>query len=442
MLIVLLILFNMHIQFDYSGFRENTNEAFWPFFAAKNRYALPYGGRGSSKSHHVVIKHLIRIQKAIAKKGKIPEKYVFFRKTQPALRRSVVELTNHYIDKMGMRSITDFNKNEMEFEFPNKNKILCIGLDDSEKIKSLEGINSCWYEEATEGTAQDIIDIDMIMRAPTSTYHQMTLSFNPILESHHLNQTYFAGGVEWSDSSQRWGYSKAMPDTFIHRSTYKDNKFLIKGYGEILERLREQNPALYDVYALGKWGTLEGLIWSNWEEVAEFPLKNSFDDYWYGIDFGYNHPTVIVMVGSKDGEYFEKELLYQSGLTNNDLIAKMEELRVDRSHPIYADSAEPARIEEIGRAGYNIYPANKSVKDGIDYLKSFRQKIHGSSVNGIKEMRGYSYMKDRNGNYIDEPVKVFDDYCAARRYAYYTHHIRNCSSPFLFTEYESTQERT
>jgi len=44
---------------------------------------------------------------------------------------------------------------------------------------------------------------------------------------------------------------------------------------------------------------------------------------------------------------------------------------------IYADSSEPARIEEISRAGFDIRPADKSVKDGIDFCK--RRKVHVSA---------------------------------------------------------------
>jgi len=126
-------------------------------------------------------------------------------------------------------------------------------------------------------------------------------------------------------------------------------------------------------------------------------------------------------VGIKDWEIYLRELLYQTHLTNEDLIEKLKELIPDKNRYTYADSAEPARIEEIARAGFNIHPADKSVKDGIDFVK--RQKLHilKRSVNLIKEIGGYKYKEDKDGNVLEEPVKFRDHLMDAMRMAIYTH---------------------
>lgn len=147
----------------------------------------------------------------------------------------------------------------------------------------------------------------------------------------------------------------------------------------------------------------------------------SFDEIIYGLDFGYNNKTALIKIGIKEGEYYLEELIYKEHLTNLDLINEMNKLNIKKSDYIYCDASEPGRIEELRKHGYNCYPADKNVKDGIDYLK--RCKIYSNSRNdGInKEVLHYSYKQDKNGNILDEPVK-FNDHCMdAIRYAIYTH---------------------
>ena len=87
---------------------------------------------------------------------------------------------------------------------------------------------------------------------------------------------------------------------------------------------------------------------------------------------------------------------------------------------IYADCAEPARIEEMKRHNLNVFPADKSVKDGIDYVKRQKLYITSNSSNILKEIRGYSY-KQKDGHSIDEPIKLNDHTMDAIRYAIYSH---------------------
>jgi phage terminase large subunit len=108
-------------------------------------------------------------------------------------------------------------------------------------------------------------------------------------------------------------------------------------------------------------------------------------------------------------------------MTNGDLIERIQGIIFNKSSCIYADSAEPDRIEEIKRAGFNILPADKSVKDGIDLMKRLQLKISKSSSNIIKEIRAYSWKKDKDKNVLDEPVKFKDHAMDAIRYAVFTH---------------------
>ena len=145
-------------------------------------------------------------------------------------------------------------------------------------------------------------------------------------------------------------------------------------------------------------------------------------DIFYGIDFGFNNPTALVQVTVYDGKFYVKEILYQSGLTNNALIEKLKILLKDfEDKTIYADAAEPNRIAEIELAGFNIRPAQKNVLNGIMSVKSDNFFVTKSSANLIKELQTYSWKSDNNGNILEEPIKFNDHLVDAMRYAIYTY---------------------
>ena len=150
-------------------------------------------------------------------------------------------------------------------------------------------------------------------------------------------------------------------------------------------------------------------------------MPEQFDEIIYGLDFGYNNPSALVEIGIRDENAYILSELYESKLTNADLIEKLKSLIANKNAPVYADAAEPQRIEEITRAGFNIHPADKSVKDGIDYVKRQKILISPECDNAIAEFNTYKWKEDRNGNVLDEPVKFRDHLMDAMRYALYTH---------------------
>ena len=147
-------------------------------------------------------------------------------------------------------------------------------------------------------------------------------------------------------------------------------------------------------------------------------------DNFYGLDFGYNVPTALVKCHIKDGNLlWLDELIYQSHLTNNELIEILHGMNINRS-PIYADAAEPQRIQEIQRAGFNCRPADKSVKNGIDRLQRMKISVTRHSHNILSERQGYKWKEDHAGNLIDEPQKINDHALDAIRYAVHTHSLK------------------
>jgi phage terminase large subunit len=293
-------------------------------------------------------------------------------------------------------------KSEQLINLPNGSEILFRGMDDAEKIKSSE-FNYIWMEEATEFTMQDFLQLRLrLRRANAGQRNQMFLTFNPVSSwatDHFLKQE--------------------QEDVGILQTTYKDNiRFLDDDYVKALEGLANQDLSFYQIYALGQIAELKNKVYNNYVIVKDLP--SSYDEIIYGVDFGYNNPSVILEIGIKDDNIYIIKELYKTHLTNSELIEEMKTF-VHTNSDVYADAAEPDRIKEIEQAGFNIYPAKKEVKNGIDFLKRKKIYIHENCTNTIEEIKNYKYKEDRQGNVLEEPVKFNDHAMDAMRYAVYTH---------------------
>jgi phage terminase large subunit len=117
---------------------------------------------------------------------------------------------------------------------------MCKGLDEPEKIKSIEGITSIWIEEATELTEDDFDQLVLRVRGEKKNYVQFILSFNPIDENHWIKKRLVDPGEA----------------TVLH-TTYKDNLFLDEDYIETLNSLKHTNSLYYQIYCLGEWGVVD-----------------------------------------------------------------------------------------------------------------------------------------------------------------------------------------
>lgn len=374
---------------------ENSiNEVYRDLLLNKNRYLHLYGGAGSGKSFFTAQKLLLRAM------NEEKHKFLLIRKVARTIRHSQFSLIKSLLYSSGLESIFKINESDLRMSsLINGNEFLSAGLDDREKLKSIFGITSIWVEEATELDYSDFNQLDLRLRGRTKNYKQIILTYNPV-NSHH------------------WLNTKKFKDSFKIKTTYKDNRHIDKEYIDVLNNLKTQDEEYYNIYALGEWGILKNVIYKPFEILNIFPL--SFDETIYGLDFGYNNQTALVEVNIKDNIFYLRELIYECRLTNSDLITRMRELKIKKGSYVYCDSAESGRIEELKRAGFNVFPADKNVKDGIDFLKSCKIISHPEN-NGInKEVLSYCYKQDKDGNLYDEPIKFNDHTMDAIRYAIYS----------------------
>lgn len=222
--------------------------------------------------------------------------------------------------------------------------------------------------------------------------------------------------LDYNPSAKFWVHDKILPrtDCTLIISDHRRNKFISEEMHREIESIDDKE--LFKVYARGLTGKVRGLIYPNYQ------LCDSVHEYAkisYGLDFGFNHAMALVQTGKFENRIYWHEMIYQTEMTIGDLIHQMKELGIGRSL-LYCDNARPDAIEDLKRAGFNAKPADKSVKDGIDYVKRHQLFITRSSTNLIKEVGRYKWKEDRNGITLEEPVKFLDDGMDAGRYGSYT----------------------
>lgn len=307
----------------------------------------------------------------------------------------------------------------------NGNQIIFRGVNDEnqrEKLKSITfqkgKLTDVWVEEATEITQADFEIIDDRLRGelPPGQFYQIRMTFNPVNKNHWIKKVFFD-----------------IPDSNVltHHSTYLGNRFIDNAYRQRMERRKLVDPEGYQIYGLGEWGEIGGLILHNWEVADISQNLNDYDDIAIGQDFGFNHADAILLLGIKDDNIYILKEVYVFEKETAEIIPLAQEAGIPTNKDMWCDSAEPDRIKTWKNAGYRAKGvdkggANGSVKAQIDWLKGVVRKdkvikriirVHPSCVNTIKELQQWKWKKDeKTGEYLDEPVAFQDDAMAALRY--------------------------
>lgn len=222
-------------------------------------------------------------------------------------------------------------------------------------------------------------------------------------------------------------------DVRIINSTYLDNDMLTASQIAEIESNREIDPEWWKVYGLGQTGSVEGLVWRNWDIVQAMP-KN-LKKQWIGIDWGWTNPTAIMHIGlGERGDVYIDELAYQRGMDNPDIAKVIKDAGLAHLEVI-CDSAEPKSIKEL--KGYGIPNAiateSKEVDLGIRIVNRYKKHYTARSLGSIDENRKYRYAKDKKTDeYTNEVIKKFDHAKDAERYVFLSR-LSNIPSGFDVT---------
>ena len=228
--------------------------------------------------------------------------------------------------------------------------------------------------------------------------------------------------LDWNPTREFWFHTEIKNDTNVDylTLTYKDNEAAPINAIDFIERAKEKGKTSeywrnwYKVYGLGEIGQLQGIIFPDFKIIDTIPQEARL--LGVGIDFGFtNDPTTAIELYKYNDTYIANEILYKTGLTNNDIYNHLKHI----NSFFVADSAEPKSIVELQQYGLNIVGANKgadSINFGIQLLQSKNISVTSQSINLIKEQRNYSWDTDKQGKALQKPIDRYNHCCDALRY--------------------------
>lgn len=368
-----------------------------------HRWEFWCGSAGSGKSYTIAQRIVIRCCNE-------PMRVLVCRRYGTTLRNSCFSLFKEIIAKWKIGKWVIPRESDMTINFPNGSQIIMCGLDDEQKLLSINNISTVWIEEAFEVEKDKIEQLNLRMRGEAAN-QQLFLSWNPISKNHWL-----------------YDYTVENPpenSIFIH-STYRDNPFLNDEYVAALDEMAIRNPQKYRIYGLGEWGVpIEGLVIKNWrkEEFDPMELASRGLEHRVGMDIGWIDKSAIIntLYDKENRTIYVFEEFYKSGCQLTELVDAIGSMRIGKNK-LYVDSAEPRSIQYFKKEGINAYPCNKgkdSVKAGLMFLQDHLIIVHPSCQNFITELENFSYIKSKQtGEYTEDTTHEYSHAIDACRYAY------------------------
>jgi phage terminase large subunit len=382
-----------------SEIEVNIPEAF-DFLLQPSRYKSAYGGRGRGASWSFA---RVLVTKASYEKKRI----LCTREYQNSIKDSVYKILVDQIALLGLSDYYNINKTEITSRIGSE--FLFKGLQHPLEIKSIEGIDYVWLEEA-----QNVSEDSWKFLIPTirKDNSEIWLSWNT--------------GLVTDPTYVRFVTNK--PDDCIAKLlTYKDNPY----FSEVLKKEMEHDKKVdYDAY-MHIWEgqplkLSEALVFKNKFVVEDF--DSPFDaKYYYGADWGFaNDPIALVrsfIIG--DELYIDYEAC-GVGVEFEEIPQLFDSVPGSRNHEIPADSSRPETISYVKRQGFSVKACRKVattkagfVQDGISFIRKFKKiHIHTRCKHTKDEFEHYSYKTDKKtGEILPILLDSFNHVIDALRYS-------------------------
>ena len=385
--------------------KELFNEAYFPMlFDYSHRWEVYMGSAGSGKSHFIA-------QKLVLKALKEKRRILVCRRYGSTIKNSVFQL---FLDTLRFFKILDkckVNNTDRVIELPNGSKFIFSGLDNEEKLLSIQNIDTIFVEEVFEVPREIVDQLNLRMRGRAKD-QQIYLAFNPV-------------------SISSWLYKfveEEPPESFFKlKTTYKDNRFLPKEYVNALEDMRRTNPNKARVYVDGEWGVdVDAQVFKNWSiediNINEL-LQNPEVEVRVGTDFGYVDASTIAVTlyDKKNKTIYIIDEYYKRGASLDELANAYYDLGINKQ-TIYCDSAEPRSIEFLCSQGLRARKGIKgrgSVEAGIAFLQNHTIVVLPKCENMIRELENFVYLKDKDtGLLTNKTDHAYSHLVDALRYAY------------------------
>lgn len=351
------------------------------------RYKVAHGGRGGTKSWNFARALLILGTQSCLR-------VLCVRELQTSIQESVHKLLTDQIGLLGLGGF--YRVTQTSIEGINGTEFFFKGVrNNAAEIKSTEGVDICWVEEA-----EKVSDASWRLLIPTirKAGSEIWISFNP---------------NDKDDPTYKRFVLNTPPDAVVIEINWRDNPW----FPEELEKERQyalslietakdeheraQAQADYDHVWEGKvrLNTMAGVI-KRWRvEAFDTPEDVRF---FHGADWGFaNDPTCLLRCFVDESTnilYVDRES-FGYGVELDEIPQLFDAIPTARKWPIKADNARPETISHIKRKGFNISAADKwagSIEDGIAHLNAFRMiVIHPRCRHLINEARLYSYKVDK-----------------------------------------------
>lgn len=318
------------------------------------------------------------------------------RLAMPSIKRSIFRDFVEIMNLMGIYDPKRMNKTEMIYTFENGSIIEFFATADNEQKVRGSKRDVLFINEANEVSEWEFTQLRM------RSMSFSIVDFNPSFTEEH------------------WLFKKLDdPRTYHFVSTFIDNPFLPDAVKEEIMSYKYTNPALWKIFGLGEFAIVEGLVYpkETWDvvEPTDIPIDVKVEKR-IGIDIGFSgkgDPTAAVLCyyaninGIK--HMWMEELVYDKGLNEKQLAFRLKPYNHIKK---YIDSANPLYIQNLEDSGMQlVYPVVKyanSVVDGINKVQGYKLHVIKGSVNIIKELNNYCWMKDRHEAFTNVPIDKFN----------------------------------
>ena len=395
-------------------------EIYHPLYTDNEKFIiLITGGRGSGKSFNAST-FIERLTFEMTPVEKIVHQILYTRYTMVSAGMSIIPEMMEKIDLDGTTKYFKTTKTDIVNKMTNS-RIMFRGIKTSSgnqtaKLKSIQGITTFVCDEAEEWTNEEEFDKIMLSIRKKGIQNRIIIIMNPCDSNHFIYKKYIENTHKLVEIDGVQVQVSTHPNVLHIHTTYFDNlENLSPEFLREVQEMKEKNPEKYAHVVIGRWADVaEGAVFKKWGIVKEFPQWAK--KVAIGQDFGYTTDvSAAVKCGIVDNALYVDELCYQSGMLTNALADKVRPYGLK----VFAESADPRLVDEIKLRGVNIYGVDKSgpsIKAGIDKILSMDLYVTERSYNLMKELRTYVWDKDKDGNYINEPVDKDNHLMDAIRY--------------------------
>lgn len=317
----------------------------------------------------------------------------------PVLKRGAYKDFIDIITKMGLYDESKHNKTDRLYQL-NDTIFEFFSADDHSKLR---------------GSRRDILFINEANNISFEAFQELNI------------RTKLFTFLDYNPTAPFWANNELVNKEGVDFLivTFKDNEFLdekirleIKSWEQKAQK-SDYWANRWKVMGLGQLGIQSGAIYNDWKEIESLPENAELIGS--GLDFGFsNDPTSLISVYRYDGEIIVDEVIYQKGLLNSQLASLIKQSQA-KFGIIYADSAEPKSIAELKSYGLNVLPVVKgkdSINYGIQLIQQQPFKVTSRSLNLIKELQNYVWLKDKEGKEVGIPIDTYNHALDALRYLF------------------------